>query len=98
MRARREGFSKKLEGGCQVPIAAYARLEDKILVMEGLVGSVVGDIIIKEKIEGTPSDAEALGLAWPKDCFHAGRRRYSTKSMPGTMVMAHQKIKGDIAS
>src|ERR1700690_461053 len=74
VRAER-AFLKKLEGGCQVPIAAYARLEDKILVMEGLVGSVAGDIIIKEEIEGAPSEAEALGLALAERLLSRGAKK-----------------------
>ncbi|TLM97994.1 MAG: hydroxymethylbilane synthase, partial [Actinobacteria bacterium] len=31
---------RRLEGGCQVPIGAYARIEDGVLVMDGMVGSV----------------------------------------------------------
>lgn len=44
-------FLKKLEGGCQVPIAAHARLLDGRLVMDGLVGSLSGDRLIKGHIE-----------------------------------------------
>jgi hydroxymethylbilane synthase len=61
---------KKLEGGCQVPIAAYARLDnpglltpDSRLIIDGLVGSVDGKTLIKDKIEGTPEEAESLGKA-----------------------------------
>jgi len=44
-----------------------------------------GDIIIKEKIEGAPSDAETLGLALAERLLsRGGEERYSTKSMPGT--------------
>jgi hydroxymethylbilane synthase len=31
--------------------------------MEGLVGSISGDVIIRERIEGPAADAEALGIA-----------------------------------
>ena len=61
VRAER-AFLKKLEGGCQVPIAAYARLADGRLVMDGLVGSITGDRIIKSHAEGSPDDAETLGI------------------------------------
>ncbi|MFO0751868.1 MAG: hydroxymethylbilane synthase [Thermodesulfovibrionales bacterium] len=53
---------KRLEGGCQVPIAAHARLADGRMIMEGLVGSVTGDRIIRDRIEGSPAEAEALGI------------------------------------
>ncbi|MEJ2697806.1 MAG: hydroxymethylbilane synthase [Candidatus Sulfobium sp.] len=57
---------KKLEGGCQVPIAAHARLtagkgNERLLVIDGLVGSVSGDRLIKSHVEGKPEDAGSLG-------------------------------------
>ena len=97
VRAER-AFLKKLEGGCQVPIAAYARLEDKILVMEGLVGSVAGDIIIKEKIEGAPSDAEALGLALAERLLSRGAKKILDEVYARDYGNGAPKINGDIAS
>jgi len=60
VRAER-AFLKKLEGGCQVPIAAYARLTDGRIVIEGLVGSLDGKTLIKDKSEGAAEKAEYLG-------------------------------------
>jgi hydroxymethylbilane synthase len=54
-------FLKKLEGGCQVPIAAYAQLKDGKLIIEGLVGSLDGKTLIKESMQGKPEEAESLG-------------------------------------
>ncbi len=73
VRAER-GFLKKLEGGCQVPIAAYARLIDSKIVMDGLVGSVSGDRIIKNRTEGTPNDAENLGISLAEDLLSKGAK------------------------
>jgi hydroxymethylbilane synthase len=53
---------KRLQGGCQVPIAAHAVIRDNRLVMDGLVGSVTGDRIIKEHLEGNIEDAETIGI------------------------------------
>jgi hydroxymethylbilane synthase len=53
---------KRLQGGCQVPIAAHAVIREGRLVMDGLVGSVTGDRIIKEHIEGNIEDAETIGI------------------------------------
>ncbi|OGW56504.1 MAG: hydroxymethylbilane synthase, partial [Nitrospirae bacterium RBG_16_43_8] len=69
---------KKLEGGCQVPIAAHARLIIKkttsipSLFIEGLVGSVSGDRIIRESIEGPPEEAESLGTALAEELLLKG--------------------------
>jgi hydroxymethylbilane synthase len=54
---------RTLEGGCQVPIGAYARIEDGRLVMDAIVGSVDGTIILRDRLEGDVSDPEALGRA-----------------------------------
>jgi hydroxymethylbilane synthase len=65
---------KRLEGGCQVPIAAHARLIDGKIVMDGLVGSVTGDRIVKGHIEGSSEDAEALGIALADDILSRGAK------------------------
>ena len=54
---------KRLEGGCQVPIAAHAVIKAGRLVMDGLVGSITGDRIIKEHLEGNIEDAETIGIS-----------------------------------
>ena len=54
---------RRLEGGCQVPIGAYARYEDETLVMDALVGSVDGTRIVREQLCGDPGEPEALGEA-----------------------------------
>jgi hydroxymethylbilane synthase len=52
-----------LEGGCQVPIGAYARYEDGTLTMDAMVGSVDGKRIIREQLCGDAGEPEALGEA-----------------------------------
>lgn len=54
-------FLKRLGGGCQVPIAALGILEDKRLKLQGLVADTEGKQIIKDQIEGEPSNAQELG-------------------------------------
>jgi len=54
-------FLKKLEGGCQVPIAAFARIIDSNLHIDGLVGTIDGKRLIKHHLEGTIAQAESLG-------------------------------------
>ena len=54
---------RTLEGGCQVPIGAYARFEGDELVMDGLVGSVDGARIVRERVCGAVDDPLGLGHA-----------------------------------
>ncbi len=60
--AAERAFLKTLEGGCQVPIAGLAIVEGGRVKMEGLVGSVDGKRIIRERIEGPEEEAEKLGV------------------------------------
>jgi hydroxymethylbilane synthase len=73
VRAER-AFLKKLEGGCQVPIAAHARLADGMIMMDGLVGSVTGDRIIKGHITGGMDEAESLGVSLAEDILARGAK------------------------
>ncbi len=52
---------KKLEGGCQVPIAAFAQIAGTTLRIDGLVGTIDGKRILREHLEGRLEDAELLG-------------------------------------
>ncbi len=54
-------FLARLEGGCQVPIAAYATLDGDKLHLEGLVGEVDGSRLIHKHIDGSCAEAEKLG-------------------------------------
>ncbi|UCD35402.1 MAG: hydroxymethylbilane synthase [Nitrospiraceae bacterium] len=73
VRAER-AFLKKLEGGCQVPIGAYAMIKDRSIVMEGLVGSVDGRTVIRERIEGNSGDARALGTSLAEHLLSQGAK------------------------
>jgi hydroxymethylbilane synthase len=53
-------LNKRLNGGCQVPIACYALLEGEQIWLRGLVGQPDGGLLLRA--EGRGSDAEALGV------------------------------------
>jgi hydroxymethylbilane synthase len=93
VRAER-AFLKKLEGGCQVPIAAHARLEGGRLFMEGLVGSVDGAEVVRDRMEASPGAPEALGTRLAEELLGRGAARilrevYGKEAPP---------VNGDIAS
>lgn len=54
-------FLHRLEGGCQVPIAAHAILSGHDLALDGLVASVDGKTVIRDQITGTREEAHSLG-------------------------------------
>jgi len=63
---------RRLEGGCQVPIACYGQMMNGKLHLIGLVGSVDGKRIIKETIEGEADKAEKLGVTLAEKLLSKG--------------------------
>jgi hydroxymethylbilane synthase len=54
-------FLRALGGGCQLPIAAYAVVREKKIRMHGLVASMDGARIVRDRISGSLDEAEDLG-------------------------------------
>ncbi|MBI4653666.1 MAG: hydroxymethylbilane synthase [Nitrospirae bacterium] len=122
-------FLKRLEGGCQVPIAAYARIEKmqdsgyriqdtgfKIqdnhascimhhasdivtrqsllyIDIDGLIGSVSGDRLIKGHIEGNPQDAEKLGVNLAEDLLSRGGEKILAEIYPVRSLSSANHLK-----
>jgi hydroxymethylbilane synthase len=71
VRAERS-FLKRLEGGCQVPLAAFADLKDGKVRMSGMVAELDGSRVIREQADGTQDQPEALGIALAERLLEAG--------------------------
>ncbi len=71
VRAER-AFNAYLEGGCQVPIAGYAVLEQGQIQMQGRVGSVDGKTLLKAKQVGEATQAEQIGVALAQELLAQG--------------------------
>jgi hydroxymethylbilane synthase len=65
---------RRLEGGCQIPVGAYARTEDGQFMMEGLVGSADGRYAVRGTIRGSADDAETLGRDLAETLLEGGAR------------------------
>jgi len=63
---------RRLEGGCQVPIACYGQMMNGKLHLIGLVGSVDGKRVIKDAIEGEADKAEKLGVTLAEKLLSKG--------------------------
>ncbi|MEW6078245.1 MAG: hydroxymethylbilane synthase [Thermodesulfobacteriota bacterium] len=55
-------FLRKLEGGCQIPIAALAKTDNGAISMDGLVADVDGGTIVRGRISGPAGKAATLGI------------------------------------
>jgi hydroxymethylbilane synthase len=65
---------KSLEGGCQVPIGAFAEVKQNGLHLDALVGSLDGSITYRKKIRGSKSNPEKLGKKLADDLLKAGAK------------------------
>ncbi len=55
-------FLNRLEGGCQVPIAAYGKIDKNIFTLAGLVATVDGKTLFKETLTGPEDSSESIGI------------------------------------
>jgi len=65
-------MNRRLEGGCQVPIACYAIHQEGQLWLRGLVGSPDGLNMLSDQISGHPDEAESMGVALAERLLKAG--------------------------
>ncbi|BDM62942.1 porphobilinogen deaminase [Shewanella sp. NFH-SH190041] len=64
-----------LEGGCQVPIGAFATLDGDTLYLRGLVGNPDGSEIIRGEITGPVAQYRQLGIALADELLGKGAKQ-----------------------
>ncbi len=62
----------RLQGGCQAPIAAHATLAGTKVILEGLVASVDGKELIRDRAEGSLQDPESIGIQLAEQLIDRG--------------------------
>lgn len=65
-------LNQRLQGGCQVPIGAFAELKNNQLSLQGLVGSPDGTQILRASATGLKEHAESLGVQVAEDLLRQG--------------------------
>jgi len=55
-------FLKRLEGSCQIPIAAHGTIESGQFILDGLVADIDGESIIRDKRSGSENASEHIGV------------------------------------
>jgi hydroxymethylbilane synthase len=71
VRAER-AFLKRLEGGCQVPIAAFGTISKEGVKLEGLVGSIDGKTLLRDSEEDKENRVEELGVRLAEKLLNMG--------------------------
>jgi len=54
-------FLRELEGGCQVPIGVNSKIKNNQIFLTGMVASIDGKKLIKDKSNGSVTDPEKIG-------------------------------------
>lgn len=63
---------RHLEGGCQIPIGTYGRIESGKFLLDAVVGSIDGKRIVRGSISGAMDDSERLGVTLAKELLEKG--------------------------
>ncbi|HLA48059.1 MAG: hydroxymethylbilane synthase [Nitrospinae bacterium RIFCSPLOWO2_12_39_16] len=71
VRAERS-FLERLEGGCQVPIAAFGMINGNTIKLEGLVGSIDGKILYRDTETDGENRVEELGVRLAEKLLNMG--------------------------
>jgi len=71
VRAER-AFLRELEGGCQVPVAAYGRLSGENLILKGMVAELDGSRIIRDEVRGQKNSPEDMGVSLARRLLASG--------------------------
>lgn len=67
------GFLAGLEGGCQVPIAGHAIMDDEnSFTLCGLVAETDGSVVLRQSLSGSASDARATGQTLARQLRESG--------------------------
>jgi hydroxymethylbilane synthase len=65
-------FLRRMGGGCQLPMAAYAKKEGPMLTIRGLLGSLDGHTLITEEIRGPVEDFKMIGTRLAESILQRG--------------------------
>ena len=61
-----------LEGGCQIPIGTFGRIEGAQFVLDAVVGSIDGTRIVRGSISGSPANTGKLGVTLAEELLNKG--------------------------
>lgn len=67
-------FLTRLEGGCQIPLAGHATLQEDTVTLDGLVASIDGKRYIRHALSGPVGEAGAIGIKLAEHLLDVGAK------------------------
>ena len=65
---------QRVEGGCQVPVGAFAEVHGENLHMTAVIASLDGKRVFKGEKTGQVTEAQAMGIHLAEQLLEAGAR------------------------
>jgi hydroxymethylbilane synthase len=88
-------FLRSLEGGCQVPIGAYAEIDGGEIFLRGFVGSLNGAVIIRDSLRGEAdklNDARTLGESLAEKVLQKGAAQILNEAREKSLRAPHEVV------
>ena len=91
-------FLGTLEGGCQIPVGSYTRIEGDKFKITGFISSIDGSKFLRESAEGHLSDAVYLSAKLAKSLYNQGGAqilseiRTETLANPAAVLTLKDKV------
>jgi hydroxymethylbilane synthase len=67
-------YLAQVEGGCQIPIGVFGKIEQAVLTLEAVILSVDGIRQIRQRISGAPEEGKSLGCQLAQQMLNEGGR------------------------
>lgn len=75
---------KTVEGGCQIPVGVYTRIENDIIYLDAMIGSIEGTQIIRCSMKDNIKNSEELGRRAGLDLLNNGGKEILSALRPET--------------
>jgi hydroxymethylbilane synthase len=79
-------FLRNLEGGCQIPVGSYSRIEGNKFYITGFISSIEGSDYLKESASGETNNAVEIATALATSLYNKGGKEILKKIRNANLV------------
>ena len=85
-------FLRTLEGGCQIPVGSYSRIEGDQFHITGFISSIDGTQYIEDSADGNISQAVQLSEKLAKGLYNRGGREILNAIRDENLLLSHSEL------